>query len=106
MNRPLKWPGGKHYLASRIVALMPPHTHYVEPYAGGLAVLFARSGEGVSEVVNDLNADMTTFWRVLQDEASHRNYHRRVQTIPLSEVISHHASQLLITLPLYQDTAL
>ena len=23
---PLKWHGGKHYLAGRIVALMPPHT--------------------------------------------------------------------------------
>lgn len=38
---PLKWHGGKHYLAARIVALMPPHTHYVEPFAGGLSVLLA-----------------------------------------------------------------
>ena len=29
---PLKWHGGKHYLADRIIALMPPHVHYVEPF--------------------------------------------------------------------------
>lgn len=46
---------------------MPPHVHYVEPYGGGLAVLLAKSPEGVSEVVNDLHSDLTTFWRVLQD---------------------------------------
>ena len=35
MNSPLKSHGGKHYLAAQIVALMPPHLHYVEPYFGG-----------------------------------------------------------------------
>jgi DNA adenine methylase len=86
MNQPLKWHGGKHYLASQIVALMPPHTHYVEPYAGGLAVLFAKPCEGVSEVVNDLDHDLTNFWQVLQDEALYRRFRRRVQAIPFSEV--------------------
>ena len=38
MKGPLKTHGGKRYLAERLVSLMPPHTHYVEPYAGGLAV--------------------------------------------------------------------
>ena len=36
---PLKWWGGKSYLADWIISLMPKHLHYVEPYAGGLAVL-------------------------------------------------------------------
>jgi hypothetical protein len=39
---PLKWHGGKYYLARRIIALMPRHLHYVEPFAGGLAMLLAR----------------------------------------------------------------
>jgi DNA adenine methylase len=86
MNQPLKWHGGKHYLASQIVALMPPHTHYVEPYAGGLAVLLAKPCEGISEVVNDLDQDLTNFWQVLQDEALYRRFRRRVQAIPFSEV--------------------
>jgi DNA adenine methylase len=97
LNPPLKWHGGKHYLARRIVALMPPHRHYVEPYAGGLAVLLGRdpadpglwadngSGQrGVSEVANDLNGRLVNFWRVLRDQDTFAQFARQVQAIPLS----------------------
>src|SRR5262245_38736155 len=84
LSPPIQWHGGKHYLANRIVGLMPGHTHYVEPFAGGLAVLLARSGEGVSEVVNDLNGDLVNFWRVLQREETFARFSRAVQAIPFS----------------------
>ena len=35
---------------------MPSLLHFVEPFAGGLAVLLAKSPDNVSEVVNDLDA--------------------------------------------------
>ncbi len=85
LTPPLKWHGGKHYLARRIVARMPPHTHYVEPYAGGLAVLLAKNPDGVSEVVNDLHRDLTTFWRVLQDADAFEDFRRAVEAVPFSE---------------------
>jgi DNA adenine methylase len=85
LNIPLKTHGGKHYLASQIVALMPRHTHYVEGYGGGLSVFFAKSCEGVSEVVNDLNGDLMNFWRVLQDRKAFVEFKRRVQAVPFSE---------------------
>src|SRR5262245_13577332 len=86
MNLPLKSAGGKYYLARQIVTLMPRHTHYVEPYAGGMAVLFAKSSEDVSEVVNDLNGDLMNFWRVLQDKKLFAEFKRRVEVVPFSEV--------------------
>lgn len=82
---PLKWHGGKHYLASKIVSLMPPHLHYVEPYAGGLSVLLAKDPEGVSEVVNDLHGDLTNFWAVLQGRDTFDDFCRTVEAIPFSE---------------------
>lgn len=85
MKQPLKWHGGKHYLASQIVSLMPQHTHYVEAYAGGLAVLFAKSCEGISEVVNDLNGELTNFWHVLQNEKMFRQFKREIDVTPFSE---------------------
>jgi DNA adenine methylase len=85
LTSPLKWHGGKTYLASRIVALMPPHRHYVEPFFGGGAVLLARSPDGTSEVVNDLHANLTTFWRVLQDPDDFERFRRRVEAVPFSE---------------------
>jgi DNA adenine methylase len=86
MKGPLKTHGGKYYLAQKIIALMPPHTHFVEPYAGGLAVLLAKSCDGVSEVVNDLDGNITNFWQVLQDEGLFAQLQRRVQAIPFSEI--------------------
>jgi DNA adenine methylase len=82
---PLKWHGGKHYLAQRIIALMPPHKHYVEPYAGGLSVLLAKDPEGVSEVVNDLNGDLVNFWRVLACDVQFPRFVRQVEATPFCE---------------------
>lgn len=85
-NPPIKWHGGKHYLAAKLVKLMPPHLHYVEPYAGGLAVLLARDGEGVSEVVNDLNGDLMNFWGVMQSDTMFGQFKRIIEATPFSEV--------------------
>ena len=83
---PLKWHGGKSYLAPGIIALMPHHHHYVEPFCGGMAVLLRKDPEGVSEVVNDLNGDLTNFFRVLQRPKSFDKFRRRVEAIPFSRV--------------------
>jgi DNA adenine methylase len=82
---PLKYHGGKWYLAAKIVALMPPHIHYVEPYAGGLSVLLAKNPEGISEVVNDIDGRLTNFWRVLQGEATFERFRRTLEAVPFSE---------------------
>ena len=67
-TNPLKWhcSGGKTYLAKTIIELMPEHTHYVEPYFGGGAVLFRKNPEGTSEVVNDINGELMAFWKVIR----------------------------------------
>lgn len=95
MKSPLKYHGGKRYLAGRIVALMPPHTHYVEPFAGGLSVLLAHSGENRSEVVNDLDGELTNFWRVLADPVAYPHFERAAQATPFSEAVWEDARYVL-----------
>jgi DNA adenine methylase len=85
LTPPIKWHGGKHYIAKRMVALMRPHTHYVDTHGGGLRVLFAKDPEGVSEVVNDIDGDLTNFWWVLQTEGTFQRFLRRIQATPFSE---------------------
>lgn len=86
MDSAIKWHGGKAYLAQRINAIFPPHIHYVEPYFGGGSVLFAGEPEGRSEVVNDINADLTNFWDVLKGEKTFERFQRIIEATPLSEV--------------------
>jgi DNA adenine methylase len=85
ISPPLKWHGGKHYLASKIIALMPPHVHYVEAFAGGLSVMLAKDPEGVSEVANDLNGWLTNFWNVLADPDRFATFKRILQAVPFSQ---------------------
>ena len=64
---PFAYYGGKTMLADRIVSLLPRHQHYVEPFAGSLAVLLAKP-RVQCETVNDLDGDLMTFWQVLRDQ--------------------------------------
>ena len=66
MKPPFAYYGGKTTLAERIVSLLPEHSHYVEPFAGSLAVLLAKPRSEM-ETVNDLDGDLMTFWQVLRD---------------------------------------
>ena len=85
LSPPLKWHGGKHYLAKQIISLMPKHVHYVEPFFGGGAVLLAKEYEGVSEVVNDLNGELTNFWKVLSSESQFPKFLRFAESAPFCE---------------------
>lgn len=88
MSNPLKWHGGKTYLAQKIIELIPPHTHYVEPYFGGGAVLFAKPDdliENHSEVVNDLNGELINFWLTLRVKPQFDKFVRFLQFTPFSE---------------------
>lgn len=85
VSNPLKWHGGKSYLADQIIALMPPHTHYVEPFFGGGAVLFRKPCDGVSEVVNDLNGALVNFWQVIANEDTCELLKRWAEGTPVCE---------------------
>lgn len=60
--------GAKGRLAPWIVSLMPAHRVYVEPFCGSAAVLLAKR-PAPHEVINDLDSNVTTFFRVLRDRA-------------------------------------
>ena len=64
----LSWPGGKRLLAKHLIPLFPDHHAYIEVFGGGLALLLKKERSKI-EVVNDLNSDLVTFYRVVR-------YHR------------------------------
>lgn len=62
----LRWHGGKWMLAPKIIAHMPPHRIYVEPFGGAGSVLI-RKPRAYCDVYNDLDDDVVGLFRVLQN---------------------------------------
>lgn len=66
MKTPITYYGGKQRLSNKIIAMMPKHKIYCEPYFGGGAVFFAKSPSKV-EVINDHDERLMTFYRQAVD---------------------------------------
>lgn len=67
MRAPTSYFGGKSRLAPWIAGLLPRgHRTYVEPFFGSGAVLFAKP-RSHTEIVNDLDGEVTNFFQVLRD---------------------------------------
>lgn len=85
---PLKWHGGKTYLAKWIISNFPDrdsYTHYLEAYAGGLAVLFEHDPTNKSETINDINSGLMDFWFVLAKTPDRML--RELWATPLSDTV-------------------
>lgn len=68
VNSPFKWVGGKSRLREPIISLIPQdHTCYVELFAGAAWVLLAKPQSQV-EILNDLDEDLISFFRVVKDD--------------------------------------
>ena len=83
MKAPFVWFGGKRRVADVVWAALGDVQHYVEPFAGSLAVLLARphdthDGRRRTSTINDADGFVANFWRALAHDpeavAHHANY--------------------------------
>jgi len=74
---PLTWYGGKFYMADKIVALMPRHECYVEPFFGAGHVFFKKPKAKI-EIVNDIDLNIYSFFKVLGDEDLFNEFIKKV----------------------------
>jgi DNA adenine methylase len=73
IKSPVKWMGGKHASASRILQAFPdPRTYrvYIEPFGGAAHVLLAKPHYGHTEIYNDLDGLLVNFWKQLQRDGA------------------------------------
>lgn len=59
------WIGGKRRLAKRLLPIFPDHSCYVEPFCGAAALFFLKEPVD-SEVLNDINGDLVSLYRVVK----------------------------------------
>ena len=62
----LSYLGGKSLLAGKIITKIPEHTCYCEVFAGAAWLLF-RKEESKVEIINDINTDLITLYRVIKN---------------------------------------
>jgi DNA adenine methylase len=92
---PLKYFGGKAYLAKYIHELAPPHLHRVILCGGGAQELWHWDPTNTSEVLNDVDDFLTNFYEVLQSEDNFPHFARMVSVVPFSETEWEKAHALL-----------
>jgi DNA adenine methylase len=65
MNSFLSYLGGKSRLTDQIIKRIPEHECYVEVFCGASWLLF-RKEESKTEIINDINSDLVTLYRVVK----------------------------------------
>ena len=66
-NSPFRYPGGKFYARQLILDLIPEHTAYYEPFAGGASIFFAKPSADRS-LLNDLDQDVVNVLSCIRDD--------------------------------------
>lgn len=81
-SRPvLRYHGAKYRLAPWVCAHLPPHALYVEPFCGSAAILMAKP-RSAGEIINDLDEDVVTVFRVLRDRSLADELERMLRLTP------------------------
>lgn len=94
-NTPLKWHGGKKYLAKWLHSLVPlsviddpehGYTHRNIVFGGGLGEFWNwQPVEGISEAVNDINFHLTSLWNVLRGDKLFQEFRQILDSTPFSQ---------------------
>lgn len=66
MNSPFRYPGGKFYARKLILEHIIPHTCYIEPFAGGASIFFAKK-KAMHTILNDVDPDLVNCYLTIRD---------------------------------------
>lgn len=81
MKRALKYPGSKWNLVPKLLALIPEHHTYLEPFFGSGALFFSKAPSAI-ETINDMDNQVVNLFSCIRDDPE--RLARMVMTIPYS----------------------
>lgn len=68
INSPFRYAGGKFYARNLILEHIPPHSYYVEPFAGGASIFFAKS-KVRNNWLNDIDKVLINTYLIIRDRS-------------------------------------
>ncbi|NJL90603.1 MAG: DNA adenine methylase [Coleofasciculaceae cyanobacterium SM2_1_6] len=66
INSPFRYAGGKFYARKLILEYIPYHVSYVEPFAGGASIFFAKA-KSLQNWINDIDKDVVNVYIHIRD---------------------------------------
>ncbi len=66
INSPFRYAGGKFYARHLILEHIRPHHTYIEPFAGGGSIFFAKN-KAKHNCLNDLDPELTNTYQIIRD---------------------------------------
>ena len=66
INSPFRYAGGKFYARKLILSHIPVHTAYIEPFAGGGSIFFAKE-KVLFNQLNDIDNDLVNVYLAIRD---------------------------------------
>lgn len=67
INSPFRYAGGKFYARKLILEHIPDHSYYIEPFAGGASVFFAKS-KVQGNWLNDIDEGLINCLTIIRDQ--------------------------------------
>lgn len=67
INSPFRYAGGKFYARQLILEHIPFHSYYIEPFAGGASIFFAKV-KVQSNWLNDVDKNLINCLKIIRDE--------------------------------------
>jgi len=66
INSPFRYAGGKFYARNLILEHIPSHSNYIEPFAGGASIFFAKS-KAKNNWLNDIDEALINTYLIIRD---------------------------------------
>ena len=86
VKSPIGGIGGKTYLTRFLLEHIPEHTTYVEPFAGGAKLLFAKE-PSPTEILNDVDNNIVNLYRVIQNSEKRQKLVNLLNETPYSRSV-------------------
>lgn len=67
INSPFRYAGGKFYARKLIIEHIPEHNYYIEPFAGGASIFFAKE-KTLNNWLNDIDKNLINCLIIIRDK--------------------------------------